>query len=368
MSKVHGSGWSKIAFIPLVALMALLPSLPGLSESQAPANPFAEQIGRGIVSAFDQVDEELSKKLGTPVTYRVRYTKWLPDESPKKVVIYNHGFQSHRAWMNATANRLAEDGYAVYAFDRIGSGESDDGAALRSGEIQRSRGHVQSWELFLATLDEVTEIAAKEHPQTELVLWGNSYGAKLVTAYLHSRSNELERRNIRGAIFTTPGLFQNKKSMPLPFSKLKLVFSRSLTLFPVPMVEQDGDNGASWFVAQGTPWFERIQRDELSLREVTRRFYLQTAKLDKFLRKKRKDRLSVPALYLLVEADTLMDNVKMEADASSRATDTVLKYFQGGPESKHFLLFTQDGEPAYLDILRFLDGRASEIEGAQRPQ
>jgi acylglycerol lipase len=326
--------------------------------------PFDVDRGDGEVGELQVVDEELSGKLGAEVAYTVRYTRWKATGSNGKVIVYNHGLQSHRGWFNATAQALAGEGYTFYAFDRIGSGETSNGESWIDGELKGARGHVRHWELFVEVLDRVILLAGKENPGAEIAIWGNSYGAKVVTSYLFQRADRLEERGVTAAVFTTPGLFANSKTMPLPFSKSKLLFSSALARFPVPMVEQDGDNGAAWFVAPG-PWFDKIREDSLSLRDATRAFWMQTRSMDGYIGGRKKAvQLAVPAFYLMVRDDRLMDNDKMERHISRHAAQGFYKYYEGGPHRKHFLPFTEDAQQALGDVRLFLEGRATEIGDA----
>jgi alpha-beta hydrolase superfamily lysophospholipase len=336
------------------------------SGASAAQNPFADLIGSGNSRRFAQEDEQISEKTGEARAYEIHYTKWQPATPNGKVIVYNHGFQSHRGWFYATANEFAGQGYAVYAFDRIGSGESSGGMAIDNGEVVDVRGHVRDWKLFLESVDLMLDVAVEENPGAELILWGNSYGAKVVTAYLYERGDRPAARDISAAVLTTPGNYRNKDGMPLPFSRVRLVSSGGLREFPVPMVERNGDNGASWFVAPG-PWFDRIRDDELSLREVTRSYYMETNQLDKATNgRSKRTKLGVSAFYLMVRDDVMMNNDKMQKDIEEHASDSVFKYYAGGPENKHFLLFTEDREEAIADILAFLDGRLEKVKGAQR--
>ncbi len=337
----------------------------GTAVASEGVNPFEQYRGRGINGEFFQPDAEISKRAGDEHGYRIVYTRWLPDTPNGKLIVYNHGFQSHRGWFNATANVFAEAGYTVYAFDRISSGESGDGLARRRGEVVGVRGHVRAWELFTETLDLMVKQAVTENPGQSVVLWGNSYGARVLTAYLMERADELQARRIGAVIFTTPGLFSNDDTMPLPFSKVRLVTSSALTLFPLPMVERDGDNGAAWFVAPGT-WFDHIRDDTLSLREVTRTFYLQTRSMDRLINRRSSPRIEIPTFYLMVRGDVMMDNDRMEQHIASHTADAWFKYYRGGPQEKHFLLFTEDRDAAIGNIMTFLDGGAGDIADVQR--
>lgn len=346
----------------LIVFLLALPALAGL------ASPFDEQIGRGEDASFEFRDAELSGELGRDVTYEIRYTKWTPGEPNGRVIVYNHGLQSHRGWFNEAAGSLADDGYAVYAFDRIGSGESSDGASVLKKELAAARGHIDRWRLYIETLARMVEIAGKENPGAEIAVWGNSYGAKVVTAFLFEHADTLAQKRVSAAVFTTPGLYSNSKTMPLAFSKMKLLSASTMDRFPVPMVEENGDNGAGWFIGPG-PWFERIKKDERSMRDATKRFWFQTRDLDKFINGRTKSAdFRVPTFHLMVQGDRLMDNEKMERHIDKHAPKGIFKYYSGGPGSHHLLFFTEDADLAVEDVKHFLDGKSDRIEGRRTPE
>lgn len=328
-------------------------------------NPFAGQLRTGQHAAFFVPDPEFDGARQSPAGYTIHYTVWRPERPNGQVILYNHGMQSHRGWFYASAEKLRLEGFTIYAFDRIGAGQSDGGLAARGAGLEHLRGHVGDWRLFVDTLDAMVGIAGQENPGQEIVLWGNSYGAKVVTAYLQLYADSLAANRIETAIFTVPGLFVNDASMPLPFSRLRLVFSGNLSYFPVPMVARDDDNGAAWFVGPG-PWFDRIRDDGLSLRYLTRRMYLETRSLDRAATgRPARSSLPIPDFYLLVRNDPMMDNDEVEGFLEARATDSLVKYYEGGPDNKHFLLFTEDADEALEDIVAFLHGRQDEIEDAR---
>ncbi len=149
----------------------------------------------------------------------------------------------------------------------------------------------------------------------------------------------------------------------MPFSKLRLLLSADTAYFPVPMAARDGDNGAAWFVGPG-PWFERIRADDLSLRWVTRRFYMETRAMDRFIASRPEaQRIEVPSLYLLVRDDPMMDNERLERFVAASAGDAWVKVYPGGPDGKHFLLYTEDRQAALDDLDRFLRGPGQPVPG-----
>ncbi len=71
----------------------------------------------------------------------------------------------------------------------------------------------------------------------------------------------------------------------------------------------------------------------------------------------------MPALYLLVRNDQMMDNHKVEKHVDKTATDSYVKYYTGGPAGKHFLMLTTDRDSALADLQLFLESRGGQIDG-----
>ena len=352
-------------FVFVISVM--LVSLSGAARAQQDNQGFALVPASGDIETLQVVDERMRDQNGNDMVYDIRVFRWLPLQPNGTTILYNHGFQSHSAWFFSTAETLKKRGFSVYAFDRIGSGQSDPGAGRSWGRFFSAPGHISRWRLFVKTLDEMAARVRTERPNDQLVVWGNSYGAKIVTAWLQEIKDESRGEIVAAAIFTTPGLYQNKESMPLPFSTFRLLLSGAQTRFPLPMVARDGDNGAAWFIGPG-PWFNAIRHDELSLRDVTRRFYVQTGLMDRSIARQRNNRYDTPAFFLMVRGDVMMDNSKQENDIHERTENGYYKYYSGGPLHKHFLMFTEDRDEVVDDIVRFISGRRGDIAGLETRQ
>ena len=331
------------------------------------SNSFSSDLKTGNYFSFEQKDKFFSHLLNKDISYQLDYTRWIPEESNGHVIVYNHGLQSHRAWFNSTAEYLRSIGYAVYAFDRIGSGTSSQAYALDGYplgiedflpflpgiKVVKRRGHIQDYHIYLDSIDLMLDIVIQEQSSKSVHLWANSYGAKIITRYLldEDRSNR-----VKSAIFTTPGLFRNQKTMPLPFSKLDLLGSKNADYFPSPVTAINKDNGASWFTNTDT-WLSKISNDSLSVRHMTRKLALQTRAMDKYiadqseynnpLHKKKR-------LYLLVNDDAMMDNIKVLAHIEKNKLGSEVKFYEGGSTHKHFLTFTADAQAALSDIHEFI--------------
>lgn len=342
-------------------------SIPSISEE----SPFTYDLKTGQTFSFQQEALFFSDLTGKKMSYKLDYTKWSPEVSNGQIVLYNHGLQSHRGWFNATGERLRELGYTVYALDRIGSGTSSNAYAidgyplgledfipfLDDISITQKRGHIHNYETHLDSIDLMLDIIESENPNKPIHLWANSYGSKIITRYLldHHRAEK-----ITSTVFTTPGLFRNTETMPLPFSKLDLVLGKNIDEFPSPVTPSNNDNGASWFTDL-EPWYSKIKADPLSVRVMTRKLALQTRLMDSYIANNIENNtaiLSVPRFYLLVDQDPMMDNDKVKDHINKIKTNSIIKNYDGGKGGKHFLAFTTDANTVIKDIHSFFNQHA----------
>ena len=353
----------------LISFITVIFSSTALSQ----VGSFADDLKTGEVFSFKQKDDFFSEFLNKDISYRLDYTRWLPQKSNGQVIVYNHGLQSHRAWFNSTAEYLSTIGYVVYAFDRIGSGTSSDAYALDGYplgiedmmpflpgiKVVTRRGHIQDYHMFLDSIDLMLDIVEKEHVDGKIHLWANSYGAKIITRYL---LDEERAKRVLSAIFTTPGLFRNKESMPLPFSKLSLISGKNADMFPSPVTPVNNDNGASWFTNMDD-WLNKISTDSLSVRHMTRKLALETRAMDEYIadQSERSNSLhNKKRLYLLVNNDAMMDNVKVMDHIQKNKPGSQVEFYNGDKNPKHFLTFTPDAKAALSDIHNFISEQSGK--------
>ena len=312
--------------------------------------------------AFDSLlktgtNHNLFMKLETSQTdYRISYTKWIPE--PEKfnehVIIYNHGLQSHRGWENETFEKLRDLGFAVFAFDRIGSGTSEGELSL--DHTKRLKGHIKNWESFVETLDQVVSFARDLYPNAAIHLWANSYGAKIATAYLLQNNND---EKIASTVFTTPGLYRNEVSMPVTWEMMRYFKKASPERYFKSMITDKFSNGGVWFTSD-KKYLKLIENDkEKSLREMTKQFLDQTQSMDDFIAeetaKVQNSLNGHKRFYLMVRGDEMMDNKKMLAHIAKNPLGAELpKFYKGGFDHKHFLAFTEDSDIVLDDIVAFL--------------
>ncbi len=330
-------------------------------------SPFDELNKTGEINHFVFIKSiPIENNADDYIIYKIAYTKWTPspDKFNGNIIIYNHGFQSHMAWFNSTAELLVKEGFIVYAFDRVGSGLStgfrttelitaDDNNYIEE-PISPWYGHVNNWRLFTQILNSVINNVNNEindeYSDYKIHLWANSYGAKIITAYL--MQNLSGKKHISSTVFTTPGLFSN---IPIsPFFLIKYFNASPTDYLESPIKEKKDDRGAHWFTSIDK-WFQRIKTDERSQRYFTKNFLQQTNKMDKFIKENTDKLNNNKRLYLMVRDDPMMNNKKIEKHIkSSKIGAEKPLFYNGGHDHRHFLMFTSSNHKAIKDIINYL--------------
>ena len=109
---------------------------------------------------------------------KLHVTHWLPEGRPRAVVLLAHGYAEHAGRYEYVAKRLTEAGYAVYAVDHWGHGNSD-------GE----GGFVPRFSAFLDGMSELLTLVEINHADTPRLLLGHSMGGLIATLFLVERQN-----------------------------------------------------------------------------------------------------------------------------------------------------------------------------------
>ena len=125
--------------------------------------------------------------------------RWLPDGEPRAVVHIIHGWAEHARRYDRPARALVGAGYAVYADDHRGHGQT----GVRSGTL----GDLgpRGMDGVLDAVHAVTCRAAGEHPGAPVAVLGHSWGSFILQRYLRRWSDEIDAALLTGTTYRDPG-------------------------------------------------------------------------------------------------------------------------------------------------------------------
>lgn len=110
----------------------------------------------------------------------IHYHAWLPEGTPRAVLVLFHGMLEHSARYAEFAAALNAQGFAVYAQDHLGHG--------RSVHPENPRGHFADCGgngFVIRDCLHMLELAHAAHPKAPLFLMGHSMGSFLTRQLLH---------------------------------------------------------------------------------------------------------------------------------------------------------------------------------------
>lgn len=124
---------------------------------------------------------------------KIYYQSWLPEGTPKAVLIIVHGLGEHSGRYMNVVNHLVPDGYAIYALDHYGHGKSEG-----------VRMFVPRFEEFTGTLKIFSDMVQAKHPDQKIFILGHSMGSLITTDYLLTHQNEFDGAIISGTAIKVP--------------------------------------------------------------------------------------------------------------------------------------------------------------------
>ncbi len=105
--------------------------------------------------------------------------RWMPEQLPKAVVQVAHGWAEHAARYMRVAEALCNAGYAVYADDHRGHGQTARTTA-DLGYFAEQDG----WNKCVNDLWQINQRIRADYPQTPIVIFGHSLGSFMVQQFL----------------------------------------------------------------------------------------------------------------------------------------------------------------------------------------
>ncbi len=111
---------------------------------------------------------------------KIATRSWKPEGTSRAVAILIHGFNAHSGYMVWPAEKFAADGFAAYALDLRGRGNSE-------GE----RFYVEEFSDYLADVHTLVSTARSENPGLPIYVLGHSAGGVIATSYVFEHQDEI---------------------------------------------------------------------------------------------------------------------------------------------------------------------------------
>lgn len=262
---------------------------------------------------------------------------WRPSD-PRGTIVYLHGIQSHGLWFEASAQRIADAGFAVLMPDRRGSGRND-----------RDRGHTPSASRLLQDVSECGDELRLRTGLDRFHIVGVSWGGKLALAYTARLGDRVGSMTL-----IAPGLFPK---VDLPRAQKVRVGLSALAggraMFDIPLQQAE-------LFTENPERQAFIREDSLALRKVSATFLLASRKLDATALRVASMTSGPPLCLFLGGRDRIIDNDRTRQFVRRLpfADRRIIEYEQ----AHHTLEFERDPEPFLSELVRWVEhahGRAA---------
>jgi acylglycerol lipase len=123
---------------------------------------------------------------------------WLPQDTARAVIVIVHGIHEHSARYAHVGARLSAAGFAVYAADHRGHGQSDG-----------RRANIERMALIVADLRSFVRFAAERHPGLPVFMVGHSLGGLIALQYVlddGTRDDGSGRTPLDGLVVSAPAV------------------------------------------------------------------------------------------------------------------------------------------------------------------
>jgi acylglycerol lipase len=150
---------------------------------------------------------------------RIFKQSWLPDGTPRALVVIVHGAGEHSDRYRHVADALTADGYAVHALDHRGHGRSEGPRAL-----------IDRLDHAVADLDQLVLEAREPHPQAPVFMLAHSMGGTLALRYAVRHPDRLT-----GLILSGP--LAALAAAPAPMRVIAAILSAAVPRLPLIAVD-----------------------------------------------------------------------------------------------------------------------------------
>jgi alpha-beta hydrolase superfamily lysophospholipase len=282
----------------------------------------------------------------------ISYRRWMPSGTAKAIVLIAHGASEHSGRYDRFARFLTEHGYAVYAPDHRGHGETAKATGV-------GKGGPRGWQAMIDDLHELATRAVDEVGAVPLVLFGHSMGSFLSQRYIQRYGG------LAGVVLS--GSSGGLADLDASIDALQQFVDAGAGDEPAPIF---GPLNAAFEPAR--PPFDWLSRDDAEVDKyiadpmcgesapLTIGFVLDMMRSGRETWSPENEKLvptSLPVLFITGEGDPVGDNGRTvrELEARYRAnglTDLTARFY---PDARHELLNETNRDDVQADVLAWLD-------------
>ncbi len=283
--------------------------------------------------------------------------QWMPNGSPRAAMIIAHGAAEHSARYERLATALADAGYATYAPDHRGHGETatTHGWAGEDG-----------WTHMVNDLHTLAKHVQREHPSAPLFLMGHSMGSILAQHVIQQQGEIYRGVVLSGSFGTLDGL---EHLLPMVD-----------TLAQGEGAQQPSELFGQMFAGFNTPFqpartgFEWLSRDEAEVQKYVDDpacgFPFSNQLVADFIHgmddawkpeNERRIPQDLPVLFISGALDPVGGNMASvnalaERYRANGLRDVTVTFY---PEARHELLNETNRDEVQRDLIAWLDARAN---------
>ncbi|MEO9600549.1 lysophospholipase [Parasphingorhabdus sp.] len=265
------------------------------------------------------------------------WQKWLPAGKPKALIMLVHGYAEHSGRYQYFAEHCLSKGYAVYAVDHWGHGQSDG-----------TPGFVPEFSVFGDGVDQLLARAKEDFSDLPVMLVGHSMGGLISAAYLLKK-----QASFAACVLSGPAI----KAAEEPSAFLKAVSGFLSRFFPklgVLELDSDGVSRDTKVVADylADPL---VYNGKMGARLAAEMLNNMTSV------QQNADQISLPLLLLHGEEDSLagVEGSKF-LNSHVSSTEKMLKIY---PELFHEIFNEPEKDQVLNDMTDWLDAHLSAAKG-----
>jgi len=255
--------------------------------------------------------------------------RWLPEVSPRAVVVIVHGIGDHSGRYMNIVNHLVSNEYGVYGYDLRGHGNSPG-----------QRGHIDSWMEYRIDLLNFINVIRAQRSSPVIFLMGHSMGALIALDFIIRENEQIAGAIISGAPIEPVGVAK-------PF---KVALARILSrIYPGFQIDLGLDIDA---ISRKPSVVQSYKDDPLVHGKISARWGTEVLSALESV-KMSSESIATPLLMIHGEADRLNS-----AEGAKKFFDRIQtrdKEFISYPGSYHELHNDQDSEVMLNDLLGWIN-------------